>query len=998
MTDAAPTSPRRRLRLILAVAGVVIVAVLVLLYATRRIIAREALSGWLQSKGIASEAEIQSLGFTDAVARLRVGDPRNPDLTVERAEVGYALRGFRLEVSSIKLTRPVLRASVRGGRLSVGALDPLIEEFRRRPPQPDARKPRIEVDDGVLRLATDYGPLQLAADALVNDGRLVSLTASSAPARLRGEGFELTAGAASVEMTSAGDRARASLDAPLTLARAGEAALQDGRLRITAVLPYPDLEKKRGEGRVVVRAELSGRRLRLAEQALADASLSASFTGESRGWIPDLAVRGQGAAELRAGGAEVAGGRAGAIRAAVTAPDLAWTRRGGDAVSGTLGLRAAVDELAAGELRLRAASVTADGAAAWRGGRPELRLTAAAQGRGGWLGLGGPVAEDSRDIAAVKRAVRDFGFSAPGVALALQDGALAARLTQGARIAPASGGEARLTPQGAGWRLAVAGGGLPRVDADIRRFALVDGGATASGRVKAALSIGPIEGGVFDAAGTLRMGEAVRFTAERCAEVQAARLELGENDVEALSGRLCPTGEPLLTLAGGGWRIAGRAEAVAARAPFLQARVSDGRGRVVMALTGERLTADATIEGATVSDAAPETRFNPLRMSGPAQLARDTWTGALAIATPGGRSLATATLRHNGLSGVGGVEIDTGLIAFAEGGLQPAELSPLAAAVGSPAVGSARFAGGFRWTPEAATSQGVLSVPRLDFVSPAGRVSGLSGEVVFTSLAPLIAAPGQTLRADSVDGPFPLTGVTATFGLEEAAVVISGGEAAVGGGRVTVEEVRVPLTPGEPTKGVLNFEGVQLHDIVEASPFGDKVEFDAKVSGRIPFEVQAQRVRILGGSLKAIAPGRISIQREALTGEVEVPGAQLAAGEAGAPLVAGLTPPGSDTITDFAYQAMENLAFDTLEATVASREDGRLGVLFHIVGRHDPPQHQEIRLGIVDLIRRNFMNRKLPLPSDTGVNLTLDTTLNLDDLLKDYADYQRLRSSPPVQP
>jgi hypothetical protein len=31
------------------------------------------------------------------------------------------------------------------------------------------------------------------------------------------------------------------------------------------------------------------------------------------------------------------------------------------------------------------------------------------------------------------------------------------------------------------------------------------------------------------------------------------------------------------------------------------------------------------------------------------------------------------------------------------------------------------------------------------------------------------------------------------------------------------------------------------------------------------------------------------------------------------------------------------------------------------------------------------------------VDLTLDTTLNLDDLLADYADYQRLRSSAPVQ-
>jgi hypothetical protein len=105
----------------------------------------------------------------------------------------------------------------------------------------------------------------------------------------------------------------------------------------------------------------------------------------------------------------------------------------------------------------------------------------------------------------------------------------------------------------------------------------------------------------------------------------------------------------------------------------------------------------------------------------------------------------------------------------------------------------------------------------------------------------------------------------------------------------------------------------------------------------------------------------------------------------------------NDTFTDFAYQAMENLAFNTLDAKVDTEAGGRLHVLFHIVGYHDPPTHQEITLSLWDLIRRNFMNRKLPLPSGTGVNLTLDTSLNLDDLLKDYADFERLRGSPPVQ-
>ena len=75
-----------------------------------------------------------------------------------------------------------------------------------------------------------------------------------------------------------------------------------------------------------------------------------------------------------------------------------------------------------------------------------------------------------------------------------------------------------------------------------------------------------------------------------------------------------------------------------------------------------------------------------------------------------------------------------------------------------------------------------------------------------------------------------------------------------------------------------------------------------------------------------------------------------------------------------------------------------MGVLFHVVGRHDPPQKQEIRLSLMDLIRRRFLGRTLPLPSGTGVNLTLDTTLNLDQLLADYAEFRRTRGSGQVQP
>ena len=98
-----------------------------------------------------------------------------------------------------------------------------------------------------------------------------------------------------------------------------------------------------------------------------------------------------------------------------------------------------------------------------------------------------------------------------------------------------------------------------------------------------------------------------------------------------------------------------------------------------------------------------------------------------------------------------------------------------------------------------------------------------------------------------------------------------------------------------------------------------------------------------------------------------------------------------NVVEDLAYQAMENLSFDQLSADVNSLDGGRLAVLFHIRGRHDPPKRQELRLTIGELISRQFLNRKLPLPSNTQIDLTLDTTLNANQLISDLLAVNRAR-------
>jgi hypothetical protein len=977
---------------VLAALGVAVLVLALALYAARKVIAREALVGWLRSHGVAATAEVGDIGLGAFKGRVIVGDPAAPDFVAGDAEVTYGLRGLSFEVRSVRLTRPVVRARLHDGVLSLGALDPLIAELRKRPPRPDAAKPAIAIDDGMLLLATDYGPVRLTADAAMADGKLTAVTATTAPAHLKGAGFDLTLGAGAVSLRTRGDRLDAVVDAPLSHAAFNGLTAENARLQLTGQGPYPDLIKRRGDGKVTVRASLTGGRVAMADQRLDGVRLTAAFDGAAAGWIDSLTLTGKADAELQAASGAAGSGRVGVVRALATAPDLRWSRRGGDTLSATPSLTMTARDLTAGQLRVPQAAASARGPMAFGKGGVSVAMRGNVSGRGVWTGLGAPLATDAPQIEAIKRAARGFAFEAPAISLAVSKGATRLSLSQPLRLTAAGGGKVLLTDRGDGaWGLTVAGGGLPDLAADVTRIDMAKDGATATGRLRAALSVGPVLGGTIDAAGVLKFaGGTTSFTASGCVPIRARRLEFGANDIEAMAGRLCPDGQPLFSMAGGAWKLHARADGVTAAAPFAQVRIEGGAGRVDASQAAGRLKVNAVIATARIVDTAPSTRFATLQVSGPATVVGDRASADLNFRTMAGGAIGQAQVRHDSRAGAGGVSISTGTLTFAEGGLQPLDLSPLASAVGTPATGQAAFTGRFDWTGDGVTSSGRLDVSRLDFQSPAGKVTGLSGQIAFTSLSPLIAAPGQVLRADAVDAFAALTGLSASLEIQQNALVITAGEATVGGGRVKVEKLTVPLTAGAAVEGALLFEGVQLHDLVEASPFGDKVDLDAVVSGRVPFESQEGKVRILGGDLHAIQPGRLSIDRSALD-------AVAAGGTAELPTGVATALDANDTFTDFAYQAMENLAFTTLDAGVATQADGRLGVLFHIIGEHDPPKHQEIRLSIFDLIGRKFLGRKLPLPSGTGVDLTLDTTLNLDDLLADYAEYQRLRNSAPVQ-
>ncbi len=993
----------------MAVVALVAVVAGTSVYVTRRIIAREVLIGWLEARGIPAEVQFRRFEFGGFSARVRVGAERDPDVTADLVEIHYGFTGFwagrplGVEVTSVILHRPIVRASLKGGKFSLGSLDPLIEEFAKRPPQAGAPKPKIVVREGVVRLATDYGPLTARANGRMEHGKLMALDARFDPAVLKGERLSASTGPSQLLLITNRNRVDILLTAPVTELAASGVAASNGNLRFSAQGPYPDFDKKRGEGKVIARLDLDGATLTAGERRLKDFKLLAKFDGASTGWFETLALAGDGSLEASAAGLSGAGTQAQGLRAEAAVSDLRWTRSAGDVVSSEVTTLIAAASAQAGDLTLKNARADFGGLVAFDDRRLDLELRGSLATRGAWSGLGPGHAGDDAATLALKKAVSGFQLTANSLTISASGEDLSVRLGVPARIRTDSGGEASLYraggaiyANGAGaFDLKVSGGGLPQASVNAGSYRLTPDGLVASGQVKAAGSFAPVQDGAFEEAGDLRLANgAIDFTASGCAPIAAAHIELGENDLEKVAAELCPVkGAPLLSMKDGEWRLRGEVVKAAAAIPFLEAKVSETSASVDLRGKGAAMRGRVGVVNARIDDLAAETRFRPVRGSGEMRAMNGGWVGDLKLTDLAGRTLGQADLRH-GADGRGTLTFDTGVLVFEDGGLQPVDISPMAALVASPATGRARFDGHVGWGPDTSSSGGTLTVERLDFVSPMGPVVGLTGQAAFASLIPPIAAPGQSLKAEAVNTLVPLTDVDIKFGLEGDGLTVEGAQLAVGGGSLAFEPFTVPFKPGASWKGVLNFQGVQVKELVEASPFGDRVDLEARLTGRVPFEVTPQGVRVAGGTLAAIEPGRLSILREALTTVGAEGGAVTAAG----PVPAEVAPEATNAFTEFAYQAMEDLAFDKLDAEVNSLDNGRLGVLLHIKGEHEPPQKQEIRLTIMELIRRDFMNKTLPLPSGTKVDLTLDTSLNMDQLLKDFADYQALRGSQAVQP
>ncbi len=836
---------RWRARLALAVAAIALIGGTAA-WLSRERIATDLIDDYLSERGVPATYDI--VGLTpqqQVIANLVIGDPARPDLTVRRMVIETGVGWAGPEVRRVRIEGARAFASLTGGKLSLGALDPLV--FTGSDAAPALPAIVLEVEDARALVASDFGRVGVALEGA---GRLDDGFAGRLAATAPGIGAEgCRAQSATLYGTVTTADGAPAFDGPLRLA---------GLVCAGASLARADIGTKASLRRDFTAADAD---FRLAGTNAGFADLAASgLTGTARlGWSDGRLALGH---DLALTGIAAPQGRLARLAA-----EGSW-RGAADGTSGQW------EGTLRGTGLAPAPGLTASLAAAERGAQGTLIAPLVAKARTALAsGLDGA---NLRAEAIVRHKGAAGSLTIPEARLASRAGTPLAALSRGR----AGFGPAGLS--GFAGDLLAGGGGLPAINARIAQEAARDGGPDGGWTLRMAMAdytAGPNRlavprlalrarpdgslafeglvrtsgilpgGGVNDLALPLEGDwSPARGLAlgTRCMPLSFARLALSGLALAGQQVTLCPErGRTMLTYRDS-LRIAARTGAVSLGGtlgespakiaaagvvlrypePFavenLALQIGSGDSEVRLAadsltgsLAGEpggsivggtaRLAAvpldlDAIAgrwtfaEGTlgladarfTLSDRPPqgEARFTPLAAEGARLTLADNRIAAAArLAHPGsGRAVADVTVTHDLDAATGGARFTVPALAF-DKAFQPEDLSYLAKGVIAFADGALTGGGRIDWKGEDITSSGTFATDGFDFAAAFGPVRGLKGQVVFTDLLNLTTAPDQRVTIAAINPGIEVLAGRVQFEVSE-------------GTRLALEDARFPFMGG----------------------------------------------------------------------------------------------------------------------------------------------------------------------------------------------------------
>lgn len=984
----------------------------------RERIACDVIDDYLGQRGVPATYDIVSLAPNrQVIANLVIGDPARPDLTVRRMviEMGVGWQGPELRRVSVEGAR--IFASFRGGRLSLGKLDPLVFTGGDAPPA----LPAIDVvlTDARGLLESDYGRagFKLDGKGRLDDG-FAGVLAASAP----GIGTaDCRAGKATLYARLTTASGAPALDGPLRLAdfSCGGASLERADIGTRARLA-PDFAAAEADFKV----EGGGARLADLTAAGLGGTAELGWSGGRLAIGHDLALTGLAASQGRLarlaatgdwrGAADGSSGQwEGTLRGAGLAPASDLTE----------GL-AAIERGAAGTLIAPLAARARTGLGAALQGAT-FRGDAIIRHRGGEASLVVPEAS-----LASARGTRVLALSRVNARLGARGvSGLAGNLLAGGEGLPSINGRIA-QERGGGWsaRIAMADYAAGANRLAIPRLTLTSraGGALAfEGLVKASGDLPgggvndltlPLEGTWSQASG-LALGTA-------CTPLRFAGLALSGLTLAGQQVTLCPEGRAPILAYGKGLRLAARtgplrlagtlgespanfaAGGVSLRYPQpfavegLAARIGEGDSEVRLSaasLTGSfgkaiagdfaggtaRLAAvpfdlDAIAGGWSFADGVlsltdasftltdrpnadhPEPRFTPLVANGAALRLEDNRITADARLAhrESGRAVGEVAILHDLDTAAGSARLAVPALVF-DKDFQPENLSPLAKGVIALADGAVTGSGRIDWQGETLTSSGTFGTKGLDFAAAFGPVRGLAGEVVFTDLLNLTTAPDQRVTIAAINPGVEVLAGTVQFEVKDGTLLsLEDARFPFMGGTLTMRPLAMDFSQPEERRYVFEITGLDAAKFVaqmELTNLSATGIFDGTVP--IVFDKEGHG-RIDSGVLVARAGG----------GNVAY--------------IGDLTYEDLGTMGNYAFSALRSLDYRQMRVGLGGQLDGEIVTSFEFDG---------VRQGAGT--SRNFVTRRLArLPILFKVNVRSENFHQLATMIRSFWDIDYLGS------
>jgi hypothetical protein len=882
----------------------------------REDIARNLIGAELERQGVPAIYEIESIGVGRQVVRnLVLGDPKNPDATIERLTIDISGGLFGLTIDSATVEGARAFGRWKDGRVSFGSLDRFIYTGSTEPfslPRLDLtlRDARVKIDSpfgavgikaegsgnlrggfkGTLAAIGDrfaYGGCTLERPSLYG---AISVTgqrpAFSGPVRF--DSLACTAGEVRI--------ARSAVDV-----RAGTNVALD---RVTGTF-VPAAGAVRATG--FVASGLKGKIDFAATAQQVDADIDLALAAPQASGFGFATMTAKGEAVLRMGGSA-----------------SAWSFEGqatGDRLTVDRARLAGLDDAVAATASLPIGPLVASIATAARRALPGSDLAMEMQARGGGDSLALTVPRLSLTGARGDRLVGGNSLNFRKDKDAVQ---VAGNIATGGDGLPRA--QLRITPRGQGaYALKVsmdpyAAGGASLALPELAAMWNGRDAATFSGR---GLLSGPIPGGSVRGLALPLQGRwsdtAGLALYDGCQTLRFDRLQLSNLTAERQAIALCPLrGRPMVRQGSKGLQLAARLSG----ATRLQARLGQspmqlavgamqvdypGSARLSQvdlligesqsgthikaddftvdlgrALGGRYANAEATIGAVplllTRGSGSWSFADSVLGVSGDEWLLRDRQVPArfqplvstdMQLTLADGRIAVTGTLDepqtardvlrvailHDLASVTGYADLSVDRLTF-DDDLQPEMVSNIVLGIIANTRGTLAGTGRIDWSSNGVTgSTGRFRTDSLDFAAAFGPVRGLSGEIVFSDLLGMQTGPGQMVRLAEVNPGFVVSNGTIRYQLlPDFRMRVEGGEWPFAGGRLLLDPGNIDLVSEQPRMLVFRVDRVDAAQFLAGFDF-ENINATGHFAGVIPIVFDKDGGHVRGGRLEVIEDG-----------------------------------------------------------------------------------------------------------------------------------------------